>query len=816
MAVRRDVKKTQAEHLPRGRPVAALVLAALLPVLIFVVFLAVTISRQEKAEAEEYAAARAREIINRVDAEVSSDIRAMTALMQATRNMATIDNGTPDRGRSRLTQGLFPQWEGVLFWTRETGTTLFSTFPSEELPPIPEEWAGQLGTGAEPVVGGIERVDGAPVAMLHLQELQDERQLVLSLGLRPRVYQDILMSELPEGSIGAIVDRKGNFLARSVDYENRIGTPATEFVRAAVARGGSGLYRGRTYEGFTNLTAYHTSPLTGWSSHVAISDALVDRPGSLATLIGLAGGVTCLVLAGGLIFLVAQDNSRRLRSEQTLRNMQRMESIASLTGGVAHDFNNLLTVIIGNLQKLSRSGADMSSEEARIAIDGALSSSRRAANLTRSLLAFSRQQALAPHVIDVNNFVTDAADLVRRTIGEAYDVRTNADPAAGRVRVDESQLGSALLNLAVNARDAMPDGGSITFGSKRVVLDKNAGSLELAPGVYTQISVADNGPGMPTEVEEKAFDPFFTTKEVGKGTGLGLSQVDGFMRQSGGAVELINKPGVGVTINLYLPVTEDPLTMPASGHIHSASAVVKPLRVLVVEDEPIILAFATEMLEQLGHKVTACANAEEAFAQLEAAEFDLLFSDVVLPGGVSGADLARQSHLRWPHMKTLLATGYARDQLHADQDGLTVISKPYDRDQVSEKLIELFAEAPGQRLSGKVLIVEDEPLIRMMAVDALEEAELEVVEAGTGAEALKHLSSGHQDFAVAIVDLGLPDMKGTDLVEQIGELYPELPLLVASGARPDVLNGQVAFLAKPYTPEELIAALDDLLPDSVD
>ncbi len=813
MAARRDVRKTQAERLPRGRPVAALVLAALLPVVIFVVFLAVFISRQERAETEQFAADRAREIMNRVETEISSDIRAMLALAQATRDTPIVEGA---QGRSSTSEALFPQWLGAAFWTLETRTPVYSTFDSRELEPAPQEWVDLVGETDDPVVGGIEKVYGEHAALIHLQVPQDERGLVLTLGLRPQVFQNIMMSELPEGAIGAIVDRKGNFLARSLDYERRIGTPATEFVRGAVAKGGAGLYRGRTYEGFENLTAYYTSPLTGWSTHIAISDALVDRPSSLATLIGLAGGITCLVLAGGLFFLVAQDNSRRTQSELALRNMQRMESIASLTGGVAHDFNNLLTVIIGNLQKLSRSRTEMSSAEVKAAIEGALSSSRRAANLTRSLLAFSRQQALEPHVIDVNAFVGDAADLVGRTIGEGYKVSADTDPAAGRVRVDESQLGSALLNLAVNARDAMPGGGSITFRSERAVLDRTAATaLELSPGAYAKISVADNGPGMPAEVAEKAFDPFFTTKDVGKGTGLGLSQVEGFIRQSGGAVELVNRPGEGVTINLYLPTTDATLTVTAASGAAAAERSVKPLRVLVVEDEPIILAFATEMLEHLGHKVVACANADEALAHLQAAEFDLLFSDVVLPGGTSGADLARTSQKRWPMMKALLATGYARDQLNADQDGLTVMTKPYDRDQVVEKLAELFGEAPATKIAGKVLIVEDEPLIRMMAVDALEDADIEVAEAATGAEALDQLAADPAGFAAAIVDLGLPDVAGDELVEKIGELYPDLPLLVASGSRPDGLQSEGraerAFLPKPYAPEALTSALDALL-----
>ena len=322
----------------------------------------------------------------------------------------------------------------------------------------------------------------------------------------------------------------------------RVGTPATPFVREAIKSGKpEGTYAGRTYEGLENISAFAVSSLTGWSAHIAFSNAQVSEAANLALTIGAVGGAIVLGLAALLTWLVVRDAKRRQRQSLALAQAQRIESLGRLTGGIAHDFNNLLTIIIGNLQRAREA------PERERGIDAALTAARRAADLTRSLMAYSRQQPLTPRVVDANACVREAIEVIGRTLGEAYVVKQDLAEQGGAIRVDPGQLTSALVNLAVNARDAMTDGGEITISTRFRPASTDSASGE---GGAIAITVSDNGPGMDADVASRAFEPFFTTKDVGKGTGLGLAQVQGFATQSGGSVELVTAPVTVVVVQV--------------------------------------------------------------------------------------------------------------------------------------------------------------------------------------------------------------------------------------------------------------------------
>ena len=396
---------------------------------------------------------------------------------------------------------------------------------------------------------------------------------------------------------------------------------------------------------------------------------------------------------GELIYCVARDvteqreHARALaQAESALRQAQKMETLGQLTGGVAHDFNNLLQIVIGNLDVLMRT---LPGEPPRLrrAADNAMAGAVRAATLTQRLLAFSRRQPLMPERIDPARLIEGMSDLLHRTLGETIDVSTgSADtgPSLWPVEVDANQLETALLNLAVNARDAMPGGGKLTIEIQNAQLDAHyaARETDVTPGDYVLISVSDTGTGMDEATREHAIEPFFTTKEVGRGTGLGLSMVYGFIKQSGGHLRIYSEPGQGTAVKIYLPRSHGALSAP-----HVAVAAEMPPAgqgetILLCEDDEQVRAYSSEALRDLGYRVIEAGSAQEALGQLKDAEWpvDLLFTDVILPGGQTGADLAQLAREQRPDLRILFTTGYARNAIvhHGRLDpGVELLTKPF-------------------------------------------------------------------------------------------------------------------------------------------
>ncbi|HET8997691.1 MAG TPA: ATP-binding protein [Acetobacteraceae bacterium] len=386
---------------------------------------------------------------------------------------------------------------------------------------------------------------------------------------------------------------------------------------------------------------------------------------------------------------------QREKVEEALRQAQKMEAIGQLTGGVAHDFNNLLQVILGNLERLRRRALDPM--EAHRLIDAALRGAERAATLTQRLLAFSRRQPLAPKVLEVNKLVTGMSDLLSRTLGENIRIETVLAGGLWRVSADENQLESALLNLAVNARDAMQGAGKLTIETGNAYLDDAyvRNEEEVKPGQYVLIAVSDTGSGMSKDILDRVFEPFFTTKEIGQGTGLGLSMVYGFVKQSGGHVKLYSELGQGTTVKLYLPRL---LTEPAQAQApQSAASLPRGHRnelVLVVEDEDDVRALTVDTLQELGYDVLQAMDGASALRLLESEPgIRLLFTDVGLPGGLNGRQLADAARQTRPGLKVLFTTGYARNAIvhHGRLDpGVQLISKPFSDTDLAHKVRQML------------------------------------------------------------------------------------------------------------------------------
>lgn len=426
--------------------------------------------------------------------------------------------------------------------------------------------------------------------------------------------------------------------------------------------------------------------------------ALLGIAGHAATAIDNARLLTRLeALNAGLEQRVADEIAERMKAEEQLRQSQKMEAVGQLTGGIAHDFNNMLAVILGSLHLAKRRLGQGELNIDRF-LESAIDGANRAATLTQRLLAFSRQQPLAPVVLDINKMVAGMSELLERSLGELVRLETVLMAGLWRVKADPAQLESALINLAVNARDAMPKGGRLTIETANASIDqKYAREYALQPGQYVLIAVTDNGTGIAADVLGKVFDPFFTTKVVGKGTGLGLSQVYGFVRQSGGHVKIYSELDVGTTVKIYLPrfTGEEPVSA-ASESASYAGASLQSETILVVEDDERVRSISSESLRELGYTVVEAASARDAIRKIESGFVpDLLFTDVVMPD-MTGAELAAELSRRHPDLKVLFTTGYTRNAIVHNgvlDAGKHLLSKPFAIEDLAAKVRNLLDEA---------------------------------------------------------------------------------------------------------------------------
>lgn len=503
----------------------------------------------------------------------------------------------------------------------------------------------------------------------------------------------------------------------------------------------------------------------------------------------------------------------RNRVEEQLRQASKMEAVGRLTGGLAHDFNNLLTVVMGNIESMQRRMKDGGDEKVKNYADFAMQGARRAAALTKRLLAFSRGQPLDPEPVNANELVSSMTELFARTLGEKVSLKTSIVENLWTVEADPNQFEASLLNLVVNARDAMPKGGSLTIETSNVTLDEAfARNHEgVSPGDHVAITVSDTGVGIPPDALKRVFEPFFTTKPAGEGTGLGLSQIYGFVKQSGGHVSIDSIVGSGTKVTIYLP------------RFLGAGADLKGGRkqpaeddrntVLIVEDDDDVRLYSVGLFREMGYGVLEAADGAAALRILESRpEIRFMFTDVGLPGDYNGRELADEARRRRPYLKVLYTTGYARADILRQgrlDANAQVVTKPFTFDELSTKVRAVF----DGKDKNVILLVEDEILVAAIAAENLRDIGFEVVEAASAKVALEHAMKDAAALKAAIVDIGLPDQKGDVLAAELRKIRADLPIIVATGHSSDVLPkeltgaAKVAVLGKPYDLKDLQAAL---------
>ncbi|MGN6263584.1 MAG: PAS domain S-box protein [Ralstonia sp.] len=538
---------------------------------------------------------------------------------------------------------------------------------------------------------------------------------------------------------------------------------------------------------------------------------------------------------------ITRDITERRRASEQLEQTQRallqaqkMEALGKLTGGVAHDFNNVLQVLRGNLELLeSRHGRDGWSAER---LSNAIDAVDRGAKLAAQLLAFGRQQPLAPVVINPARQLRDMDDLLRRALGEAIEIESVVAGGLWNIAVDPHQLENVILNLAINARDAMPEGGKLTLELSNATLDDEyvMPVPDVSAGQYVMLAVTDTGTGMSPQVLEQAFDPFFSTKPEGEGTGLGLSMAYGFVKQSGGHIRLYSEVEEGTTVRVYLPrstgTAVEPSRLKASGLKHGNETI------LVVEDDAKVRETVVDLLGGLGYAVLKANNAEQALAVVESGvHIDMLFTDVVMPGALRSPEMVRRAVQTLPALKVLYTSGYTQNAIvHGGRldPGVELLSKPYSRQQLAFKIRQVLgndgvdataaeedvtqfdpdAGAVWEPARLRILVVEDDASLRGAVCELLTLIGITPQQAASGAQALAALRAG--SFDVLFTDIVMPDMSGIELAQRAFAQHPELRVVFASG-NPIPNHDRFAFkwtaLRKPYTLDQLQQALQSMM-----
>jgi two-component system NtrC family sensor kinase len=541
---------------------------------------------------------------------------------------------------------------------------------------------------------------------------------IIAVALAPEYFADYYARiTAPEHGMTALVRDDGQVLARhpqppaaSLDY----GAPFVHMLASGAPTGT--VTAVSPIDGIERLFAYRRLPRHGAFVLAGFDSGAVTRAWLISLRNYLSFGVPAVIAMASLAWMaltrarreslayarLREEIARRETTEQALRQSHKMEAVGRLTGGIAHDFNNLLTAILGNIDMTLRR-LENGDDRIRRSLSSAREAGHRAAALVQRLLAFSRQQPLEVKVIDLNRLVQDMSELLRRSLGEATAVETVLAGGLWRTAVDPNQLENAILNLAINARDAMAGAGRLTIETGNSYLDETYVALHgdgITAGQYVLLAITDSGTGMTKGVTERAFEPFFTTKPAGVGTGLGLSMVYGFVRQSGGHIKIYSEPGEGTTIKIYLPrvmrepeiervdAFSRPPTMVATGRE----------KILLVEDDEELNRFGSEVLRELGYTVVSASDGPNALRLMEQhPDVDLLFTDVILPNGMNGRELASAAQSRRTELKVLFTTGYTRNAIVHDgrlDPGVELLTKPFTFETLARKVRQVL-EKPG-------------------------------------------------------------------------------------------------------------------------
>jgi signal transduction histidine kinase/ActR/RegA family two-component response regulator len=668
------------------RPASLLILAALLPLIALSAALGAAWMRQQQHTMEEDALDRVERLSGVLEREIASQTRILDVLAQSPHLDGPV-NEVPFFELARRIHNRVPLWISILLSSPD-GTRLVDA---------PRLVAGVPGKvvdmeshslaveGRRPVIGGIVvGPRGRPAFAIRVPVVRNDRvSYVLSAVVDPVAFREYLFAEgIPPGWIVAVVDSGNNLVARTSGSSSFIGRSASESARSARARGGHGIYEGATLEGVQTVVAYRMIPGSLWSVHVAIPRDAYRAPLVRAAWLLAGGGSLSLALVAVLLWQLARELRHRRLEETAREGGVRLEALGRLTGGVAHDFNNLLMVVQGAAEMIKRRKG--SPEQVDRVADSLLSTAERGAALTRQLLAFARRGTHEPAVMDLRESAPDLFNLLNKLVRSDISVTVSVPEGTWPVYVDPNALEVALINLAVNARDAMPDGGSLSVEGRNVFLQGRRAEAGLE-GDYVALTVTDTGEGIREEHLGRIFEPFFTTKPSGKGTGLGLSQVFGFAKQSGGAVTVASKPGEGTIFTLYLPRSaRRPAPRASAGQVPPAA---DEGHVLLVEDNAEVAHAVKEMLASAGYEVTWADGAATALDIIDRGRHvHAVLSDIVMEGGMSGLDLAPLIRRRRPALPIVLMTGYSEALARGEQSGFTVLSKPFSQKDVAAAL----------------------------------------------------------------------------------------------------------------------------------
>ncbi|GAA4013639.1 hypothetical protein GCM10022280_09940 [Sphingomonas swuensis] len=645
--------------------------AALVPLLLFAIFQIGYSSREQRRVLEAQALSASTAVILRADGEVMR----LTTVLDALGTSAVLERGELDALAQRVVKftQLHPDITGFEVRDR-SGRVLLrqGVTDGERLRSI-----GPVNDRA--IFAGFANGGGCRCLLFERSGEIRGQPVALTLFSRSETFARLLPPR-SEYDVSALAGPQARFIARSLGHEERFSTLSSTYVQQAVRSGkASDLYRGQTLEGLENYSAFTRSRLTGWSAHLALGSAYLDNPARrFFASLGVAA-LLSLVLAGLLIWFAVRQMMDARRFAERMQQAQKMEALGQLTGGLAHDFNNLLTPVIGTLDQLQR--RDGLDERGRRLAAGALTSAQRAARLTQQLLAFSRRQRLAIGAVDVTRLLADVRELIQRTLGARNRFEIEADPVAPCILTDRTQIELALLNLAINARDASPEGSPITL---RVEADGHGREGE----EVIRFSMIDRGSGMSEETRRRALEPFFTTKPTGQGTGLGLPQVFAVVEQSGGTVEIASKEGEGTVVTLALRACAEPEKAAARAEASELAApgTSKTLRLLVVDDDPEVRGTIARMLSEAGHAVDAVANGTSALAALAAEKFDLIVTDYLMPL-MSGAELIEEARRVRPGVPFLIVTGFSdTEQLRRACLDTATLAKPFTADELMEAI----------------------------------------------------------------------------------------------------------------------------------
>ena len=665
----------------------ALALAALLPIVLFVSIVAVVIGLREQSALGTRALANVREIANGIDQYIAAQLKE--AQVMAASNALQAGELAKFYDLAERLKKNEPAWADVILLDTRGHQVLNLRRPlGAKLPDVIDRASfNELLIKKRPVIGDLvpdEKVVNVPFVSIRVPVwVNGAIKYVLTIALDPRKFSSLFaFSDAPRDWVGAVVDRNGRLLARSVLADKFVGRYATPVALKAIKKGDQGIYEGYTLEGLDTVFAFYTSPLTGWSVHYAVPRAAYQAPLYHMAWFLLLAGVLAVSLAIILFLVVARQNAARRRADIASLQSQKLEALGQFTSGISHDFNNLLMAIMGNLELAANK---LSGHAAARNVERAYTAAKRGADLNAQLLAFARQKPLQPTVGSLNDLVNNSKEFLRGTLGHAIvlhvDLASDLWPAA----FDEAQIEVAVLNLVANARDAMAAGGKLTIATRNVPGGSAVGPAAKKGKDFVVLEVRDSGLGMTPDVVERALEPFFTTKQAGKGTGLGLSQIHGMVTQHGGYMGIDSAPGKGTTVRVFLPRAQAKSPARANMPSLAVKSHSPPKRILVIDDDEAVRISVSEMLRSLGHEIVEAASGRQGLRLLDGgAQIDLVLTDHAMPE-MTGAEFAERIHKTRPSLKVAIMTGNT-EAVPATKAIAATIRKPFSREALSEQL----------------------------------------------------------------------------------------------------------------------------------